>query len=46
MPQLLSWFERDFPNRLRDGVTLAVIELAPGGLESLVKALREEVAAS
>lgn len=41
---LLAWFETEFRNLLLDKVTPAIIELKPGGLRSLIEALREEAA--
>jgi len=42
--QLLNWFEKEFRNLLRDGVTPAIVELKPGGLQSIIEALRQEAA--
>jgi len=42
--QLCNWFKREFRSLLRDGVTPAIIELKPGGLQSLIEAVCQEAA--
>jgi len=39
--QLARWFGDDFDGKLQDGNGLAVFEIGPGGLESLIEALQE-----
>jgi ribosomal protein S18 acetylase RimI-like enzyme len=39
--QLATWFDKEFNGTLGDGVTKAIFEVRPGGLDNLKEALRE-----
>jgi ribosomal protein S18 acetylase RimI-like enzyme len=39
--ELSSWFAKDFKGTLADGTTEAIFEVRPGGLDSIIEALRE-----
>jgi GNAT superfamily N-acetyltransferase len=42
--QLCNWFKSEFRNLLTDGLTPVIIELKPGGLQSLIEAVCQEAA--